>query len=58
MKFIKIQNKSEIPKEYINTPIYELLCYQNLGVAPKVYSSAELLIGMCMDNRNQLKIIC
>ncbi len=56
MKFIKIQDKSEIPKEYFDTPIYELLCYQNLGAELREYSSADLLIGMCMDNRNQLRI--
>ena len=56
MKYIKVCKESEIPEKYYNTPVYQLLCFHNLGAELKAYNSAELLIGMCMDNRNQLRI--
>jgi carbonic anhydrase len=33
-----------------------LILYQNLGAEFKVYTSAQILVGMCMDNRKQLRI--
>ncbi len=56
MKYIKICKEDEIPEQYINTPVYKLLCFHNLSAQLKAYNAAELLIGMCMDNRNQLRI--
>jgi carbonic anhydrase len=56
MNLLKITHQSQIPKEYLNTPIAELLMYQNLGIELKEYQKAQLLIGMCMDNRKQLRI--
>lgn len=56
MQIIKIKNEKQIPDNYIGTPISELISYQNLGSEFKVYSSAEILVGMCMDNRKQLRI--
>lgn len=56
MQIIKITCEEQIPDIYIGTPIYELLSYQNLGKEFKIYNSANLLIGMCMDNRKQLRI--
>lgn len=52
----KIKTIEDIPNEHMNTPIYELLCYNNLGAELKTYTTAELLVGMCMDNRKQLRI--
>ncbi|MDD4957399.1 MAG: carbonic anhydrase, partial [Candidatus Omnitrophica bacterium] len=46
----------DIPKKYRNTPIGLLLEYHNLDKPFKTYSDAELLIGMCMDNRKHLHI--
>ncbi len=56
MQLIKITEESQIPLNYENTPVWELIAYQNLGVEFKTYNSAQLLIGMCMDNRKQLRI--
>ncbi len=56
MQLISILKESDIPEKYRNTPVGDLLRYHNLGAAYKKYDSAELLIGMCMDNRKQLKI--
>ncbi|KJR44934.1 hypothetical protein UF75_4670 [Desulfosporosinus sp. I2] len=56
MQLIKITNDKQIPSIYTNTPISELISYQNLNAEFKAYNSAELLIGMCMDNRKLLRI--
>ena len=54
MQSVKIME--QIPGEYRGTPIGELLEYQNLGREFEEYDSARLLVGMCMDNRKQLRI--
>ena len=53
---IAIQSKKDIPSEHQDTPIGLLLEYNNLGRSDEVYSSPQLLVGMCMDNRNHLHI--
>lgn len=55
-KIIAINNVNDIPEEYKNTPIDLLLEYHNLNRNFEKYSSAQLLIGMCMDNRKHLHI--
>jgi carbonic anhydrase len=55
-RLIKVENNSAIPKEYLNTPIGNLFEYHNLNKEFKSYASAELLVGMCMDNRKHLNI--
>lgn len=44
-----------VPKEYLGTPIGDLMEYHNLARPYDVYTDAKLLIGMCMDNRKVLK---
>ncbi|URW80580.1 carbonic anhydrase [Xiashengella succiniciproducens] len=46
----------DIPAELRDTPVARLLCYHNMGMVPGELRKAELLISMCMDNRNQLHI--
>jgi carbonic anhydrase len=53
---IKINVTGDIPPEYRDTPIGLLLEYHNLGKPFEVYDSAQLLVGMCMDNRKHLNI--
>ena len=55
-RLIPIVNKEDIPKEYRNTPIGLLIEYHNLNHRFDSYSNAQLLIGMCMDNRKHLNI--
>ncbi|MBN2728330.1 MAG: hypothetical protein JXR53_03820 [Bacteroidales bacterium] len=55
-KLISIKSKTEIPEEYQNTPIGKLLEYQNLGLETDPYENAEILLGMCMDNRKSLNL--
>jgi len=53
---ISINALSDIPAKYKDTPISLLLEYHNLGRNYETYKDAQLLIGMCMDNRKHLHI--
>jgi carbonic anhydrase len=55
-KLTPITKKEDILPEYRNTPIGLLLEYHNLGKFQETYDSAQLLVGMCMDNRKHLNI--
>ncbi len=55
-KIIPVRTKKDIPQLYRNTPVGLLLEYHNLGRPFARYSRAQLLIGMCMDNRKHLRI--
>jgi carbonic anhydrase len=55
-KIVPITKNEDIPKEYRNNPIGLLLEYHNLNREFDTYSQAQLLIGMCMDNRKHLHI--
>jgi carbonic anhydrase len=46
----------DIPAGYHRTPIGLLLEYHNLERPFEPYTRAQLLIGMCMDNRKHLRI--
>ncbi|MDI6780145.1 MAG: carbonic anhydrase [Bacteroidota bacterium] len=51
-----IASRDNIPPEYRDTPIGLLLEYHNLDRPYDTYTTAQLLIGMCMDNRKHLHI--
>lgn len=53
-KLLSITKKEDIPFVYQNSPIGLLLEYHNLNRPYATYQQAELLIGMCMDNRKHL----
>ncbi len=53
-KLLSIQSKEDILPEYQHTPIGLLLEYHNLDRPHQTYDKAELLVGMCMDNRKHL----
>jgi carbonic anhydrase len=55
-RLIPISSKQDILPQYQDTPIGLLLEYHNLGQEFNTYTNAELLIGMCMDNRKHLHI--
>ncbi len=55
-RLIPILTTGDIPREYRGTPPGLLLEYHDLGREHEAYSSAQLLIGMCMDNRKHLRI--
>lgn len=51
-----VNSTEDIPEIYKNTPIGNLLEYHNLDKPFDTYDSAQLLVGMCMDNRKHLHI--
>lgn len=55
-KIIPILKKEDIPGKYRDNPIGLLLEYHNLNRQFDTYSQAQILIGMCMDNRKHLHI--
>ena len=55
-RLIPIASRDDIPGQYRDTPIGLLLEYHDLGRPYDPFSNAQLLIGMCMDNRKHLHI--
>ena len=55
-RILEINSPDDIPEAIKGTPIGDLLEYHNLGRPFDKYTKAELLIGMCMDNRKHLRI--
>lgn len=55
-RLISVDEDRNIPQGYRDTPIGHLLEYHNLNRPFDTYAKAELLIGMCMDNRKHLTI--
>jgi carbonic anhydrase len=53
---ISVSQKNDVPHAYRESPIALLLEYHNLCRPFDSHTKAQLLIGMCMDNRNQLNI--
>lgn len=53
---VPIFSVDDIFPQYRNTPIETLLKYHNLNYEFKEYEHAELVVGMCMDNRKRLHI--
>ncbi|MBM4167128.1 MAG: carbonic anhydrase [Ignavibacteria bacterium] len=55
-RLITVRTQKDIFSHYHNTPVEKLLEYHNLDKEFVPYEKAELLVGMCMDNRKQLHI--
>ena len=51
-----VNSLNNIYQEYQGTTIELLLEYHNLGKSFEKYINAQILIGMCMDNRKYLNI--
>ena len=51
-----VKDEMDIPEVYRNTPIARLILYHNLGLSPESYDQAEVLVLMCMDNRQVLRL--
>jgi carbonic anhydrase len=54
-RLIPIDKPEDIPEHYRGTPVDRLLRWHNLGEELEPIERAELLIGMCMDNRKVLR---
>lgn len=55
-RLISITKTDDILPEYRHTPIGLLLEYHNMDRVQPTYTEAQLLVGMCMDNRKHLHI--
>jgi len=55
-RLVPVNSNEDIFPELRNTPIGLLLEYHNLDLKYESYSQAQLLVGMCMDNRKHLHI--
>lgn len=55
-RLVEVSSQDDIFPQYRGTPIGKLLEYHNLEAPLDEYPRAELLIGMCMDNRKNLRI--
>ena len=55
-RLIAVTAREDILPEYRDAPIGLLLEYHNLNRPLDHYSKAQLLVGMCMDNRKHLRI--
>lgn len=55
-KLISVNTAEDILPDYRDTPIGLLLEYHNLNRTFENYETAQLLVGMCMDNRKHLNI--
>lgn len=55
-RLVPVNTESDIPAIYRDTPVGRLLEYQNLGKPHEPTDKAQILIGMCMDNRKYLHI--
>ena len=53
-RLLAINSVEDIPAPYRGTPIGLLLEYNNLDRPFEEYTNAQLLVGMCMDNRKHL----
>jgi carbonic anhydrase len=53
---VPVYSKDDIFPEHHKTPVGQLLEYHNLNSDYDTYIQAQLLIGMCMDNRKHLHI--
>lgn len=53
---IKVSDETELFPKYKNTPVEQLFKYHNFDYSEGGPAKAQMLVGMCMDNRNQLKI--
>jgi carbonic anhydrase len=55
-ELVKVADIKDLYPKYRNTPIEKLLMYHNFGEPFEQYAKAQMLVGMCMDNRKQLTI--
>lgn len=55
-RLISVKCVGDIPPEYLHTPIEHLFKYHNLNYQFNSYAEAQMLVGMCMDNRKYLHI--
>ena len=53
---IDVNRTADIPQKYRDSPIGLLVEYQNHIRPHDTYASAQILVGMCMDNRKAMEV--
>ncbi|MFH0919073.1 MAG: carbonic anhydrase [Fibrobacterota bacterium] len=53
---IAVDKSGDVLPQYQKTPVSDLLEFHNLGREFEPFDKARLLIGMCIDNRKQLRL--
>lgn len=56
LTLVPVSGVSDILPVYRGTAVDDLLAYHNLGTPHRQHTQADLLIGMCMDHRLQLRV--
>lgn len=56
MKTSSLQSVSDIPSQYLNTPVEKLIRYHNWQESYATYDYPEILVAKCMDYRVQLSL--
>ena len=55
-QLLPARSLDEILPRWRGTPVGDLMRFHNLGEAAPAYTAASLVIGMCMDNRKNLRL--
>lgn len=55
-RLIPIESPADMPEHLRGTPVEKLILWHNSGEHPVSVDHAELLVGMCMDNRKKLRV--
>ena len=55
-RLIRIDSPDDLPERLQGSPIARLVLWHNSGEHPVSVDQAELLVGMCMDNRKKLRV--
>ncbi|MDW7649862.1 MAG: carbonic anhydrase [Bacillota bacterium] len=56
MKIISLENVSDLPVEFVDTPIEQVVRYHNFNEPFSEHIQPEILIGKCMDYRVVLRL--
>lgn len=56
LTLLPVVSADDVLPQYRQTPVGLLLEYQNLNRSFDTYPTAQLLVGMCMDNRKMLRV--
>lgn len=55
-KLSPVQNEADILPAWRDTPVGDLLRYQNLGATARTHQRPEILVATCLEQRDALKI--
>ncbi len=55
-KLVPVGSRCDVFEKYRETPIADLLAFHNLGAPYRQYTRPQLLVGMCMDHRQRLRV--